>query len=58
MRDLNFGAKDFLKQRLRIRNSRKPSAMEIIVLGFQNNSVPISSASVPDRKEERREPLG
>lgn len=52
-RDPNFGAKDFLKQRLRIRNARKPSVMEILVLGLQSNEVPISSARVPS-KEERR----
>jgi hypothetical protein len=52
-RDPNYGAKDFLKQRLRIRNARKPSVMEILVLGLQSNEVPISSARVPS-KEERR----
>lgn len=53
-RDPNFGAKDFLKQRLRIRNARKPSVMEILVLGLRSNEVPISSARVP-KQEERRE---
>jgi hypothetical protein len=52
-RDLNYGFKDFFKQRLRIRNARKPSVMEILVLGLQSNEVPISSARVPS-KEERR----
>jgi len=52
-RDSNYGARDFLKQRLRIRNARKPSVMEILVLGLQSNEVPISSARVPS-KEERR----
>lgn len=54
MRDLNYGARDFLKERRRIRLARKPSVAEIIVLGFQNNTVPVSSVRVPDRKEERR----
>jgi hypothetical protein len=53
-RDLNYGFKDFYKQRLRIRNARKPSVMEILVLGLQSNDVPISSARVP-KQEERRE---
>jgi hypothetical protein len=53
-RDPNYGFKDFFKQRLRIRNARKPSVMEILVLGLQSNEVPISSARVPS-KEERRE---
>lgn len=53
-RDPNFGAKDVLKRSLRIRNARKPSVMEILVLGLQSNEVPISSARVPS-KEERRE---
>lgn len=52
-RDPNYGAKDELKKRLRIRNARKPSVMEILVLGLQSNEVPISSARVPS-KEERR----
>lgn len=56
MPDLNSGAKDHLKlvyraHRLRM---RKPSVAEILVLGLQNNPVPVSSARVPDRKEERR----
>lgn len=53
-RDLNCGAKDELKKRWRIRNARKPSAMEICVLGFQGADVPVSNVRVPDRKEERR----
>jgi hypothetical protein len=52
-RDLNYGFKDFYKQRLRIRNARKPSVLEIMVLGLQSNSIPVSSARVPS-KEERR----
>jgi hypothetical protein len=52
-RDSNYGARDFLKQRLRIRNARKPSVLEIMVLGLQSNSIPVSSARVP-KKEERR----
>jgi hypothetical protein len=52
-RDSNYGARDFLKQRLRIRNARKPSVLEIMVLGLQSNTIPVSSARVPS-KEERR----
>jgi hypothetical protein len=52
-RDLNYGFKDFYKQRLRIRNARKPSVLEIMVLGLQSNTIPVSSARVPS-KEERR----
>jgi hypothetical protein len=53
MRDLNFGAKDFLKLRLRVRRASIPSVTEILILGFQNGPVPVSSARVP-KQEERR----
>jgi len=54
----NYGAKDFLKLRLRVRRASIPSVAEIVILGVLSNSIPISSARVPDRKEERREPVG
>jgi hypothetical protein len=54
----NYGAKDFLKLRLRVRRASIPSVTEILIIGFQNGPVPVSSARVPDRKEERREPVG
>jgi hypothetical protein len=50
--DRNFGARDFLLTRMRIRNARKPSALEILVLSFQDLEVPISTVSVP--REVRR----
>jgi hypothetical protein len=50
-----YDADVFLKQRRRIRNARKPSVLEIEVLGFQGAHAPVSSVRVPDRKEERRE---
>lgn len=50
----NYGAKDFLKLRLRVRRASIPSVAEIVILGVLSNSVPISSARVPS-KEERRE---
>lgn len=50
----NYGAKDFLKLRLRVRRASIPSVAEIVILGVLSNSIPISSARVPDRKEERR----
>ncbi len=50
-RDLNFGAKDFLKERIRIRDARKPSVIEVLILGLQNNAAPISDAAVPSKLE-------
>jgi hypothetical protein len=55
-RDLNYGAKNFLKLRLRVRRASIPSVTEVLFCGFQNNTVPVSSALVPS-KEERRERL-
>jgi hypothetical protein len=52
----NYGAKDFLKLRLRVRRAYIPSVLEVIHCGFQGSEVPVSSVKVRvPKQEERRE---
>jgi hypothetical protein len=51
----NYGAKDYLKLRLRVRRAYIPSVLEVIHCGFQGSEVPVSSVKVRvPSKEERR----
>jgi hypothetical protein len=52
----NYGAKDYLKLRLRVRRAYIPSVLEVIHCGFQGSEVPVSSVKVRvPKQEERRE---
>lgn len=50
----NFGAKDFLKLRLRVRRAFVPTVAEIVILGVLADSVLLSNVRVP-KPEVRRE---